>query len=476
VGSVTPGLGLVLDRGLSKVRYLLRNIAMEQDLQQAILQFNQDALKKELTAALIIQDQFHALTEEMAELYHSKATEELKKRVDNSVKEAIKGMLQAESAEIFRIHHHRLQQLWLWMLKKLAVLTELDAEKVLYNYIYISYLRRKISTENEEEKKELMLQLIKEKNQNESELPTLASFALIQENLQIMKNIRSYLPEAKDQKKLLSSLTWLGIGILLTILSVSLGFAIPTLLVGLVLGSISMVYGMMDFVQESIELHSEVSSLELGKRTLSQDTIRECKEVEKEIAGLTEDRTFLEQQELSEKHWSTEKKWIRGLEYAVGFTGVALAGLGLAFLFPIGIPLAALIVVAALSIVVTAFTVALWTNKVVSEQNKLKELQQQVGEELKTDEEMINKTTLVKDEQAKLARDGSVISEIEKQLQKRKDLSLAKKDPEPQVEKDESLGKTAVEGEGEGEGEAEGEGEGDSPSDGKESNKNVLGS
>jgi hypothetical protein len=430
----------------------LWSLAMEQDLQQAILKFNQDVLKNELTASFIIQDQFRVLTEDMAELYPSEATVQLKDRIDNSVKEAIKGMLQAESAEVFRIHHHHLHQLWLWMMEKLTRLTDLDAEKLMYDYGYIHSLRRKISKEEDKETKEEMLQLIKEKNEKENDLPILVPLALIQENSHILANTRlSYLPEAKDWKKLLSSLTWLGIGILLTILSVSLPFAIPTLLVGLVLGGGSLAYGVIDFIQESINLYSEVSAIELGKRALSQDTISEY---EGQIAGLTDDSsTFLEQQELSEKHWSTEKKWIRGLEYAVGFSGLALTGLGIAFLF-ISIPLVVVILVTVLSVMLTTLAIAFWSNKVVGEQNKLQELQQQVVEQLKNDEKLINKTALVRVEQAKLVMDSSVISQFEKLLQKKEDLpiqaGLAKKGPEPQ---DESLRKTAVEGEEEEEGE-----------------------
>ncbi|WP_232220813.1 hypothetical protein [Legionella tunisiensis] len=114
--------------------------AMVQDLNEEIHQFNQQALKQELTAALIIHNQFVAITEDIGGNYHSDQTQELQKRILDIAGQSIKSLLHTDSKEVFIMHQDRLIHLLTNIKEKLAL--EGDFDQALEDYRFFHHIHR----------------------------------------------------------------------------------------------------------------------------------------------------------------------------------------------------------------------------------------------------------------------------------------------------------------------------------------------
>lgn len=422
---------------------------MVENLNQAIYQFNQDILKRELTAALIIKNQLQAIADDLVERYQTEQAKQLQKKILAISDESIKGMLHADSRENFLLQHRRLIHL-LSNLKELA--GEEDLDKALADYRFFHSLHHnlldaaspknikdmqdklpswfkenphysdwknklgKLSAQTdisafEAEKTELIDELLmKESYQN---LANQASLALVEQNIHLLRDTRlAYLKETNSRKKLLTDLAWMGAGILLVAASAILSLAFPPLIIpGLVLGVAVLGYGVIDFSKESAKLYSEIKLKKLGEREISSKTMEELRVLEKEVTGLSESQ-FIERQELHEQRWSNEKKWVSGAGYAASFAGLGLALAGLALIIPgVGVPIAAIIAVTVVAVAVTAFAAVLLGSKVSHEQKGLRESKQQVARQMIDDEQMIHEIALKKGQEINLSSTAKIFIE-----------------------------------------------------------------
>lgn len=405
---------------------------MAQDLDEDIRQFNQQALKQELTTALIIHNQLVAITEDIAANYHSDQTQELQKRILDIAGQSLKGMLHADSTEAFIIHQNRLTRLLTNIKEKLALEGEFDQALEDYrffhhihrvlrnatlktgkdilddlplwfkNHPYYKHWQEKLVELTEQEKaaafesykKGLIEELfIKESYQD---LANLASLSLIEKNARLLAELRlSYLKEASNRKKLFTDLGWMGLGVLLVAAATVLGLAFPLLIVpGFVVGAAVLGYGVIDFSKESANLYSEIYNRQLGEREISAETLVELQRLEKQIDGF-EVEQFIANQELLAEQWSTEKKWMKGAGYAASFAGFALAFAGLAFLIPgIGVPVAAVLIVTVLAAVITAVAALLIGVRIRRERQELQKHQEEVDKQTESDDRLLAEVDL----------------------------------------------------------------------------------
>lgn len=420
---------------------------MAQNSNQKIHRFNQEALKQELSAALIIQNQLRALTNDMVDRYPSDSTKELQKNSLVSAELAIKGMLQVDTKEAFVIQQKRMDNLVARLKGKLAL--EGDLDKALADYRFFHHLHQVIlkstleNTKNmdvylpkwfmfnpdhadweqklnhlrslvdkktfEDYKKELIKELLQQ--ESELNLASLSSLALIEQNSRILAETRlSYLKAANDRKKILTELAWMFAGGLLVAAAAVLGVFFPPLVIpGLVIGIAVLGYGVIDFAKENAQLVAKINNIEFGERVPSTQTLEELQAFDQKISGL-ETSKFLDRQNLHERHWSSEKKWLMSLSYTLSFAGLAFAFAGLAFLFPaLGIPLAVIIAVSVLAVVVTTLATVIWGIKVVHEQQALQEMQQEVNKRVAEDDKMINEAILVTDNPYELSSTARVM-------------------------------------------------------------------
>ncbi|CDZ78766.1 hypothetical protein BN59_03080 [Legionella massiliensis] len=398
--------------------------------EQSVYKFNQKALKIELKAALIIQNQLQALTQDMVIHYPSDGSKALQTKIHEIAGQAINEMIRAESKEAFNAQRKRLEKLLKQLQVKLALDGDLD--KALEDYrFYQQPLRilrdssiakkmpfdnftklfsnhpeyaewkeklEKLQNLNDDEfdnyRHSLMADLLIK--QQEKDLSNLASLALIKQNLQTMSQARlSYLPEVNDRKEIFKDLAWiLAGGLLLTAASV-LGLAFPVLVIpGIVLGAVVLGYGIIDFSKQNAELLAEVYGEELGERALGKELADELIDFEGKFPGFEKGK-FLEQQAKNTQHLSSEKKLLRGLGYSIAFAGLALGFAGLFAAIPgIGIPVAGLIAITVLAATVTLLATALWGYKVAREQEKLNTVNKEVEEQLHVDEAFVANTDL----------------------------------------------------------------------------------
>lgn len=403
-----------------------------QDLNEEIHKFNQQALKQEFTAALIIHNQLIAITEDMAANYRSDQTQELQKKILAIAEQSIKGMLHANSKEVFIMQQNRLIRLLKNIKEKLTL--EGDFDQALEDYRFFHHLHRTLRNVTlktnqdmhsdlspwfqrhpyygnwreklvqlaeqekaaafESYKKKLLEELlIKESYQD---LANLASLALIEKNTRLLADLRlSYLEEVNNQKKLFTDLAWMGLGVLLIAAATVLGLAFPLLLIpGFIVGAAVLGYGVIDFAKESANFYSEIHNKQVGDRAASAETIVELQTLEKQISGFDTEQ-FIASQELMAEQWSTEERWIKGAGYAASFAGFALAFAGFAFLIPgIGVPVAAVLIVTVLAAVVVALAALLIAVKIMRERKELQHLQQEVDKHIENDELMLAQVDL----------------------------------------------------------------------------------
>lgn len=489
---------------------------MAQNLNQSVHHFNQEALKKELTAALIIQNQLHALTEDMVVQYpSSKESKALQSKIHTAAEQAIEGMLHAETKEIFIAHQRRLDHLVAHLQKKLALWGDLDKALLEYRFtLQIQRLLHDMTIENKAEdqklpewfskhqyydswkkkledlrglsdaeafdnyKKELQDNLML--MQSQQNLANLASLALIKQNSRTLSDIRfSYLPETNDRKEIFTDLAWIATGAVLVTVAAVLGFAFPALLIpGIVIGAAVLGYGAFDFARENVELLSELQGNEIGERVVAKDTAKELEALEHQIPGFEKGK-FLERQGLQVKEWSTEKKIQRGLGYSIAFAGLALGVAGLLAVIPgVGIPLAGLIAITVLAATVCVLATALWGYKVAREQEKLNAEEKGVKEEMAADERMISEADLGLHKDSQLSSSAKIIlHELDASKQNIENLEVLKinteedefdditeksnpkaQPEEPTVVSEQPAGHGKDEGDEEGEGDKEGEG------------------
>ncbi|STX41356.1 Uncharacterised protein [Legionella donaldsonii] len=405
---------------------------MTQTLTEEIDQFNQQALKQELTAALIIHDQLVAMTQDIAANYHSDQTQELQKRILDIAGQSLKGMLHADSADAFTMHQNRLSRLLTTIKEKLAL--EGDFDQALEDYRFFHYIHRALRNVSlktgkdflgdlprwfkshpyynhwqeklvqltaqekaaafESYKKGLIEELfIKESYQD---LANIASLALIEKNSRLLSELRlSYLDGANHRKKLFTDLGWMGLGVLLVAAATVLGLAFPLLVVpGFVVGAAVLGYGVIDFSKESANLYSEIYNRPLGDREISAETLVELRHLENQIDGF-EVEPFIANQDLLAEQWSTEKKWMKGAGYAASFAGFALAFAGLAFLIPgVGVPIAAVLIVTVLAAVITAVAALLIGVKIMRERQELQKRREEVDKQTESDDRLLAEVDL----------------------------------------------------------------------------------
>ncbi|WED42110.1 hypothetical protein [Legionella cardiaca] len=399
---------------------------MAKNLNQSIESFNQEALRLELTAALIIEHQIKAITNDLIDKNSSAETKQLQQKILIAVQESIKGMLHADSKEIFLLQQQRFNQLMTNLKAKLAL--EGDLEKPLEDFRFFHYLhglllevttnevkslqdlpawfvehpyfeqwRKQLdSLKNETDPKQFEAQrtlliedlLIRESYQD---LANLASVTLIEQNAQLLADTRlSYLKETDRRKKLLTDVLWMGLGTLLVVGAAVLSIAFPPLIIpGLVLGAAVLGYGAIDFAKQSAGLYEEFHAKSLGERQVSPATMEEVEQLES-ILNDPAKSDFVGRQQLDKKYWSTEEKWVKGAGYVASLTGFALAIAAFALIVPgVGVPIAAVIAVAALSLAVAAFAGGLLGFKIFREQQHQQKMQSQIEEKMTNDEEMV---------------------------------------------------------------------------------------
>lgn len=388
-------------------------------------QLNEDLSKQELTAALIIRNQLRAILDDsgshlktaaarkavkqlqeridqgLVALLHAKSREEyeLQQKRFNLLLDQFKEVMQLEgdvelALKDFRFFHHVHQTLKLATIENRGALLERFAEKFQDDPDFDLWCRHFEALQSlppsqfEAQKKALLDGLVAETTY--LDLGNLAAMGLIERNAQLLADTRlSYLKETNNRKSLLKDIGWIGLGIGLVTAAAVLAIAFPVLAVpGIVVGSIVMGYGIIDFAKESVELYSELTEEE--KDGLSLDVEDELKSLENDIEDMDVEG-FLRKQPHAHHEWSTEKKWVKGLGYAASFAGFALGIVALAFVLPgVAVPAAAVIAVTAVAVGIAALAGAVLGYKVFNEQKKLKEAEQAMQHDVVKDTETLD--------------------------------------------------------------------------------------
>ncbi|QRN03263.1 hypothetical protein GH742_04930 [Legionella sp. MW5194] len=388
-------------------------------------QLNEDLSKQELTAALIIRNQLRAILDDsgshlktlaakgavnelreridqaLVALLHAKSREEyaLQQKRFNLLLDQFKDVMQLEgdvelALKDFRFFHHVHQTLKLATVENRGTLLERFAEKFQDDPDFDLWCRHLAALQSlpksqfEAQKKALLDGLVAETTY--LDLGNLAAMGLIERNVHLLADTRlAYLKETNNRKSLMKDIGWIGLGIGLVTAAAVLAIAFPVLAVpGIVVGSIVMGYGIIDFAKESVELYSELTEEEKGE--LSLDVEDELKSLEDDIQDMDVEG-FLRKQPYAHHEWSTEKKWVKGLGYAASFAGFALGLVALAFVLPgVAVPAAAVIAVTAVAVGIAALAGAVLGYKVLSEQKKLKEAEQAMQHDMIKDSETLD--------------------------------------------------------------------------------------
>ncbi|MDI9819375.1 MULTISPECIES: hypothetical protein [unclassified Legionella] len=377
---------------------------MPQHLNEKIELFNRAALERELTVATNIYHQIHAITQDIVDNYRpTNEAVALQKNLLLIAKEAMQGMLGADSKETFLMHQKRLDQLIASLKNHLDL--QGDLNNLLDKYRFFNKLHQFLQQVNLDNRTKLTEALpawfkkhalFKDWNEeldllvNQSDktkfeshrnawikallekesyqnLANFASMALVEQNTRLLADSRlSYLKEANSHKKLLKDVAWMGGGVLLIAAAAVLGLAFPPLVIpGLVLGAAVLGYGAVDFSKESAELYSEFKTKELGAR---------------EFANIHDKANG------NKKPHPGEAKWIKGAGYAASFAGLGLAMAALALIIPgIGIPLAAVIAVTVASLAIAGVTAGILGFKTYHEQKSLQTEQAKVDRQITED-------------------------------------------------------------------------------------------
>lgn len=388
-------------------------------------QLDEDLTKQELTAALIIRNQLKAILNDSSSQCKSpaakQAVKQLQERIDDSLVallhaksrgeyqlqqkrfnlllEQFKEVMQLEgdmelALKDFRFFHHVHQTLKQATFATRESLVDVFAEKFQDDPDFDLWCRHFATLQTlsadqfEAQKKALLDGLVAETTY--LDLGNLAAMGLIERNAKILADTRLiYLKETNDRKSLLKDIGWIGLGIGLVTAAAVLAIAFPVLAVpGIVVGSIVMGYGIIDFAKESVELYSELTEEEKGG--LSPDAEDELKNLENDIADMDVDG-FLQKQPHAHHAWSSEKKWVRGLGFSASFAGFALGIVALAFVLPgVAVPAAAVIAVTAVAVGIAALAGAVLGYKVASEQKKLKEAEQTLQQDILHDAQVLD--------------------------------------------------------------------------------------
>lgn len=385
-------------------------------------QFNQEALHRELTSALIIRHQMQAI---MGDIYERQPTEDVKQSTDKiivAVDDILKSMLKADSQEVVQHHTQRMQSLLKQVRTKLG---EEEGDSALLStsladYRFLQVLVRTIRKTDFENAKNILEQLpawckdaqtypafntwkksLEELSHMSSEpayqehkekilthivnelskpnVANLASLSLVQENVRRLTETRqTYLKSSNKQRDLLQDAGWVSLGAGLVIAGSVLSFAFPALLLpGIVVGAVALGYGVMDFAKTNKEIYDERKTQKLGRGTLAEKTRAKLKELGESLSDFDVD-DFLKKKQLDEAHASDEEKNLSGISFGISFSGVALAAAGLAVVIPgVGAPLALLIALAVASSVVAGSAYGFLNHKNTIKQKELTHIAQE---------------------------------------------------------------------------------------------------
>ncbi|KTC99445.1 hypothetical protein [Legionella erythra] len=388
-------------------------------------QLDEDLTKQELTAALIIRNQLKAILNDSSSQCKSPAAKQAVKQLHEQIDEGLVALLHAKSREEYRLQQKRFNRL-LEQFKEVMRL-EGDMELALKDFRFFHHVHQTLKQATFANR-ETLIDVFSEKFQDDPDfdlwrrhfatlqtlpvdqfetqkhalldglvvettyldLGNLAAMGLIERNAQILADTRlTYLKETNNRKSLLKDIGWIGLGIGLVTAAAVLAIAFPVLAVpGIVVGSIVMGYGIIDFAKESVELYSELTEEEKGG--LSPDAEDELKSLENDIEDMDVDG-FLQKQPHAHHAWSSEKKWVKGLGYAASFAGFALGIVALAFVLPgVAVPAAAIIAVTAVAVGIAALAGAVLGYKVFSEQKKLKDAEQTLQQDILHDTEALD--------------------------------------------------------------------------------------
>lgn len=424
---------------------------MVEQLEQDIKQFNQDVLLQELTSALIIEHQLQALTNDLFNKNSSPQAKSLQNKILLAAQESIKGMLYAESQEVFLLEQKRFNVLISNLKEKLAL--DGDLQGVLSDYRFFHQLQdllRETTAENHKDltkslpawfkehphyvnwQEELQF-LEQEKNPRIFEthrkmllddlatqdpyqdFANLTALSLIEQNSRVLSDTRlSYLKSTDGRKKLLKDVAWLGLGAALIVTASVLSIAFPPLIIpGIIIGSAVIGYGTIDFANQSASLYADLQT-SLGEREVSPATKQEIENLQKTL-NHTSKNHFLERQQHYEKEWSDEAKLIKGAGYGASFLGLSLGIMALVLVFPaLGVPLAAVAVVAALSLAAIALAGGILGLKVYREQKHQQQIQTQLENKITSDENLVNEIEQLENEHLPESNASSLLHQHEK--------------------------------------------------------------
>lgn len=454
------------------------------------VRLNQDLLKDELIAALLIQNQLYAITNDLLSQYPYPETEELVNKIHEAFAQTIKGLLHADSREEFLAQQKRLNQLMAGI--KTTFSLEGDLDKALRSFRYYTQVLRTLrnttfSNRNEQEfaklafngdfqkklspiltlkdeqafadyKSELMAEILS--IQAMDNLANLSSLAYMEQNSQHLAKIRlSYLKSERERMKLLFDLFWIGGGVLLLAASALFTFVAPAFIIpALLIGAATLGYGAIDFLIANVSILRSIDKVFLGKGQPTKNTIEALQALEEDIVGLGS-QNFLERIKLQDEQWLTEKNVLKLVKFGLAAAGLFLAVLGLAFTLPIvGAPFTAIVVITALTVALTGATIVLWGIKVISKTMKLNAMQKEVDQQIKEDKKMLSEAKLGERKQDEFILQQSLQQET---LKKTKlDKELRKQElfvSEKEMETTEENKIVQDDSEGEGEGESEGE-------------------
>lgn len=484
-------------------------------------QFNQEALHRELTSALIIRHQMQAI---MDDIYERQPTKEVKRLTDHiivTVDDTLKGMLKADSQEVLQHHTQRMQSLLKQVRSKLGAEEGGSAllSASLADYRFLHVLLRTIRDTDYKNAHEILDKLpswckdneqfpafstwkkrLEELSQMATEqaydeykeriithivdelskpnVANLASLSLVQENARLLTETRqTYLKSINKRRDLMQDAGWVGLGAGLVIAASVLALAFPALLLpGIIVGAVTLGYGVMDFAKTNKEIYDENKTQKLGSRKLAEETREQLQKLGDALDHFDVD-DFLKNKQLEQEGASDEKKRLSGISFGLSFSGMALAVAALAVVIPgVGAPLALVIAFAVASLAVAGVTLGFLGYKNMKKQKELTHLAQEQKEKTATDEEIVEALPDQEKSQISLSSTAAIIKEemVSRDLkepppfsssdQQDEDPELttqyeAKKESAIQEEEQESEDEAVGEQEGESEGEHENESE-----------------
>ncbi|KTD38004.1 hypothetical protein [Legionella oakridgensis] len=427
---------------------------MAKDLDSEIKQFNQMALERELTSALIIKHQLQHMLTDFEHHFPGEQSAKIKEEIMNSADDSIKGMLHAENKESFVLQEKRLNHL-VEQLKEKFGLKEKKSEAALSSYRLLYVVLRGLKETNYERKDQLstiwsdcdwckehpeypswveqLNDLQRQNNEHDFEqrksellakilndiserkLDSLSALALVEQNMQLLSETRlSYLKESQSRSKLMKSMGWVGLGVLLVAGATVAALAFPVVAIpGIILGGAVVGYGAIDFAKKSANFYTKASTVPIGSR-------EEDAQTRAHLQGLADQLgvdlpKFIEKQQVREEKKSNEKKWVKRLGMAASFTGLALGIAALAAALPfIGMPLAAVVVIAVISLAVAALTTTLLAYRARKKQTEWKREKQEVEQQITEDNKLMDEVSLREQARERLDSTAKIIMDEEK--------------------------------------------------------------